>query len=89
MFGGSARNGWEEDEKSTNMLLGMGDKRYIVHTCGDGYPVGDQMCLEHDQSFRPIGGIWTVLAVQPHTKAGLAELAKVAGKRPLVMATFK
>lgn len=85
-------NCWEEDPTATNMLVANShlDQLYIVHTCGAGYPDGDMFDLVHDQTNRWIGqGKWRVIASRPHTKEGLKELAQIANKTSLPMATFK
>jgi len=80
---------WEEDATAHNMLVRLDSGKMIVtHTCGDGEKVGYESDYHHDQSGRRIGH-GTVLAVEPHTKAGLAKLADVAGKKSLVMLTYK
>ncbi len=81
---------WEEDPRAHNMLCSLDGKFYIVHTCGEGYPVGDTMDLVNDQTDRWIGvGKWTILACEPHTPNGLKNLFLVAGKKKIKMATFK
>lgn len=80
MFG-TVWNCWEEDPRAHNMLLTHGTQLFITHTCGEGEKVGDTCDLVHDQSGRRIGsGKWTVVAVAPHTKEGLAQLADAAEK---------
>jgi len=80
---------WKEDEKSHNMLVKFGgDKLRIVHCSGSGDPVGTIKAYCHDQTHRRYG-IGETIARHPHTKAGLKAMAESAGKKSLIMATYK
>lgn len=84
-------NCWGEDATEYNMLYRIDDDLIIIHTAGQGDAVGTVQSFQHDQSMRPIkdGRKWTCIAMTPHTKAGLAELAGITGKKTIRMATYK
>ena len=47
------------------------------------------MTFHHDQSRRSIPGVWKVLAVVPHTPAGLLKIREIAGVNSILFYTFK
>ncbi len=81
-------NCWREG-CGTNMLVRFGDKLKVIHTSGEDRDAdGDVAEYCNDQSGRSIGH-GTKIASRPHTQQGLRELAEIAGKKTLVMATIK
>lgn len=80
---------WPERADEHNMLIQFeSGKLKVVHTSGPGDAVGHTAYFHHDQTRRTYGRA-TVIAMQPHTPAGLKQLAGIAGQRSLVMATYK
>ena len=85
---------WGEGE-GTNFLVQdlMTKKLRIVHTSGEDTTdkPGDIIYLHGDQSQRVLGSGagWKIIAIAKHDTAGLRELAGIAGKKSLNMATFK
>jgi len=93
---GNIWSGWEEDATATNMLVvedkvdaDAKPKYYVVHTCGSGWEPGTTLELKHDQTFRPKGWGWTVVACTPHTLAGLKQLAEITARKSLAFCTLK
>lgn len=79
---------WAEDPTEHNMLVQLNDKQIVVHTSGEGDPVGFNAEFKHDQTRRNYGR-GNVIAVQPHTKQGLLLIAEAAENHVLTMATYK
>lgn len=88
---GNVFDGWEEGSGVNLLVKDQSTGKFMaVHSSGDvGIPVGTQVQFKHDQSFRPIGEVWEVIGIFPHSKEGLTQLSQKAGKAAVSMATFK